>query len=167
MAQAVAVEGPGVDRDATPPSIEAISLPVAIANARRSMRRVRVGRSRSPEPFHTAFGGVFYLVNLAIQLEFYGDFTQPAGGIPMCPSDDSSRGSPSARAARRFERMRSGPRWPCLRETSKNCRPWNLTRRSIARLTRCGLSLERLAARALDLPERPRCNSSAPLRRAC
>jgi len=148
----VAVEGPGVDRDATTPSTEAISLPVAIANAPEIDAPVR-SPAPSPEPFHTAFGGVFYLVNLAIQLEFYGDFTQPAGRNPEVPL-----GRFLARTAERAcgEAIREDSIWPALAILAGDVEelPALESDSPIDRtIDEMRPDLERLAARALDLPE--------------
>ncbi len=41
-----------------------------------------------PQPVHTAFGGIFYLLNAALALGLYGDFTAPrAPGLALSPWD--------------------------------------------------------------------------------
>jgi hypothetical protein len=151
-AGAITVEGLSVDRYTTTPSTEAISLPLAIANAAQIDAPVRPPEP-CPEPFHTSFGGVFYLVNLAIQLEFYGDFTQPAGRNSEVPL-----GRFLTRTAERTcgEAIREDAIWPVLAMLAGDVdEPSALESESpIDRvIDEMRPELERLAARALDLPE--------------
>lgn len=95
--RAIGLEGQWGARDTTTPSTDAITLPLVIADeAKFDVAVGSSGPERAPdepihlpepsaEPFETSFGGVFYLVNLAIRLQIYGDFTQPPARNPEIP----------------------------------------------------------------------------------
>lgn len=164
-ARAGILESPGADRDATPSSADTLSLSLAIADgptidapARLSecedATEEALGWPEPPaEPFHTSFGGVFYLVNLAIRLEIYGDFTQPASRNP-----EVSLGRFLARVAERAcgEAIRDDAIWPALAGLAGNgeALPALESGSPIDRvIDQMRPDLEGLAARALDLPE--------------
>ncbi len=80
--------------DEQPPTLAALNAPAAV-----------------PARIETEFGGLFYLVNLALFLELYGDFTMPrAPGLALSPWDWV------ALVGREFlgERIESDPIWPLL-----------------------------------------------------
>lgn len=164
-ARATAVEGPDVDPDAAGPSTEAISPPLATANEVKSDAPVRSLKREGateepirssepyPEPFHTSFGGVFYLVNLALQLGIYGDFTQPAGRNPEVPL-----GRFLARTAERAcgEAIREDAIWPALAMLAEDGEELSALESGSPidlAIDEMRPDLARLAARALDLPE--------------
>jgi hypothetical protein len=105
------------------------------------------------EPFVTSFAGIFYLVNLAIHLELYADFTQPDRENPEMPV-----GRFLARTAESVcgEVVREDPIWPALTRLaeggieSRRADDLSPVDRTIDDLLP---GLERLAAGALQLPE--------------
>jgi hypothetical protein len=96
---------------------------------------------------------VFYLVNLAIQFEIYGDFTQPADRNPEVPL-----GRLLARIAERAcgEAIREDAIWPALARLAGDGEELSALE-SGSPIDRAidGMrpDLEGLAARALDLPQ--------------
>jgi hypothetical protein len=106
----------------------------------------------SPEPFVTLFAGVFYLVNLAIELGAYSDFTQPARTNPEVPLGCFLR-----RTAERVcgEAFREDPIWPALAFLAEedDLPIADDTSRVDRTIDDLGADLEHLAARGLDVEE--------------
>jgi hypothetical protein len=164
-ARAAAVEAPGGDGDGATPSAETISPAPVIAAAAKIDAPVRASEREGPtnepvrlpepssEPVQTSFGGVFYLVNLAIQLEIYGDFTQPAGRNPEVPL-----GRFLARIAERAcgEAIREDAIWPALAGLAgddEELSAWESGAPIDRAIDGMWPDLAELAAHALDLPE--------------
>jgi len=134
-------------------------------------------RASTPQALRTSFGGTLFLLNAALQVGLYGDFTQPRhAGLPCSPWRFLLAAS-SALAGRRFA---SDPLAAWLRGRDRAAggarRPWTraCTEALAAECRRLGLAAEagaagpwpllrtRLAA-ALDLPS-PRQIAAALLR---